>query len=57
MVTRDILHLTTDTFFDVGVKRMFEYYPLTAICSECLSRGSNNNTLCITRTGNVFLAR
>ena len=55
--------LTIDTFLDVVAKKNF---PLLSVgwClfrvvsgNKCLPRGSNENTLCITSTGNVFVAR
>ena len=63
MVTRDILYLTIDTFFDVVVKKNF---PLLSVglylfrvvrSNRYLTRGSNENALCITTTGNIFIAR
>ena len=62
-VTRDILYLTIDSFLDIVVKSNF---PLLSIgwylfrlvsCNRYLLRGSNENTLCITSTGNVSVAR
>ena len=43
MVTRDILHLTIDTFLDVVMTG-----------NRYLPRGSNENAPFITTTGNVF---
>ena len=63
MVTRDILYLTIDTFLDVVIKRNF---PLLSVIwylfrvvsgNKYLLRGGNGNTLCITKIGNVFVAR
>ena len=63
MVTRDILYLTIDTFLDLVVKTNF---PLLSVgwClfrvvsgNRYLSRGSNENILCVTSTGNVSVAR
>ena len=52
MVTRDMLCLTIDTFPDIVVN-------LFRVLSgnRYLPRGSNENTLCITSTGNVSVAR
>ena len=64
MVT--ILYLTIDTFLDVVVKKNFPLMPLLSIGwylfrvvsgNRYLSRGSNENTLCITSTGNVYVTR
>ena len=63
LVTRDILHLTTDTFLDIVVKSNFPLlfvgrYLLRVVSgNRYLPRGSNENTLCITNTGNVSGAR
>ena len=63
MVTRYILHLTIDTFLDVVVKNDF---PLLSVggClfrvvsgNRYLPRGSNENALYITGTGNVSITR
>ena len=58
MVTRDILYLTIDTFLDI-VPLLFAVWYLFRVVSgnRYLPRGSNENTLCITSTGNVFVAR
>ena len=63
MVTRDILYLTIDTFLDVVVKRNFAllsvgWYLFRMVAgNRYLPRGSNGNTLSITKTSNVFVAR
>ena len=63
MVIRDILYLTLDTFLDVVEKKNFPllsvgWYLFRVVGSNrYLYRDSNENTLCITNTGNVFLAR
>ena len=63
MVTWYILHLTIDTLLDVVVKNDF---PLLSVgwClfrvvsgNRNLPRGSNENVLDITGTGNVFITR
>ena len=63
MTTRDIPHLTIVTFLDAVVKNNF---PLLSVVwylfrvvsgNRYLPRGSNENTLCITSTGNVSVAR
>ena len=65
MVTTDILYLTTDTFLDI-VDLVKKNFPLLSIVwylfrvasgNRYLPRGSNENTLCTTRTGNVYVAR
>ena len=53
MVTRDPPYLTIGTFLDVVVKIKIALLSLVWY----LPRGSNGNTLCITTTGNVFVAR
>ena len=59
MVTRDILHLTKVTFLDIVVYSNFQLLSLgwyllgVVIGNGYLPRGSNENTLCITSTGNV----
>ena len=59
MVTRDILYLTIDSFGDSVVKSNFpllsEGWYLFRVVSgnRHIPRGSNENTLCITSTGNV----
>ena len=63
MVTRDILHLSKVTFLDVVVKKNFPllsvgwYLLRVVIGNGYLPRGSIENTLCITSTGNVYVAR
>ena len=63
MVTRDILYLTIDTFLDIVLKSNFQllsagwYLHRAVSVNGYLSRGSNENTLCITSTGNVSVAR
>ena len=63
MLTRDTLYLTIDTFLDVVEKRNFTllsvvWYLFRVVAgNRNLLRGSNGNTLCITKTGNVFVAR
>ena len=62
MVTRDILYLTIDTFLEVVVKKTFSllfvgWYLFIVIGNRYLPRGSNENKLCITGTGNVFVVR
>ena len=63
MVTRDILYLTIDTLLIIVVKKNF---PLLSVGwylfrmmsgNRYLPRGSNENTLYITNTGNVFVAK
>ena len=63
MVTRDILYLSIDTFLDVVVKKNFPllsvgwYLVRVVSFNRYLPRGSNENALYITGTGNVFVAR
>ena len=63
MVTREILHLTIDTFLDVVVKNNFPLLPVdwylfrVVSGNRYLPRGSNENTLYITSTGNVSVSR
>ena len=63
MVTRDILHLTIVTFLDVVVNSNFPllsvgWYLFRVVCgNRYLPRDSNENTLCITSTGNVSVSR
>ena len=63
MVTRDILYLTIGIFLDVVIKKNFPLPPVSwylfrvVIGNRCLLRGSNENTLCITSTSNVFVGR
>ena len=58
-----ILYLTIDTFLDVVVKKNFPLMPLgwylfrALSGNRYLSRSSNENTLCITSTGNVYVTR
>ena len=63
MVTRDIVYLTVDTLLDIVV---ISNFPLLSVGwylfrvlsgNRYLTRGSNKNTLCITSTGNVSVAR
>ena len=63
MVTRDILYLTVDTFLDIVVKSNL---PLLSVgcylfrvvsSNRYIPKGSNENTLCITSTDNVSVAR
>ena len=63
MITRDPPYLTVDTFLEVVVK--MEIPLLSLVCymvnmvsdTRYLPRGSNENTLCITTTGYVFVNR
>ena len=63
MVTRDILHLTIVTFLDVVVKNNFPLLPVdwylfrVVSGNRYLPRGSNENTVYITSTGNVSVSR
>ena len=63
MVTKDILYLTIDTLLEVVVKRNFSLlsvgrYLLRVVSGKrYLPRGSNEDALYITKTGNVFVAR
>ena len=63
MVTRDILYLIIDTFLDIVLKSNFPllsvgWYLFRVVSgNRYLPRGSNENTLCITSTGNVSVAR
>ena len=63
MVTRDILYLTIDTFLDIEIKSNFPplsvgwYLFGVVIGNGYLPRCSNENTLCITDTGNVSVSR
>ena len=63
MVTRDILHLTIVTFLDVVVKKNFpllpvDWYLLIVVTgNKYLPRGSNENALFITSTGNLSASR
>ena len=63
MVTRDILCLTIDTFLDIVVKSNFPllfvgWYLFRVVSgNRHLPRGSNENTICITSTCNVSVAR
>ena len=63
MVTRDILYLTVDTFLDIVVKSNFlllsvGWYLFRVVsANRYLPRGSNENTLCITSTDNISVAR
>ena len=63
MVTRDIIHLTIVTLFDVVVKNNFPllsvdwYVFRVASGNRYLPRGSNENALYITTTGNVSVSR
>ena len=52
MVTRDPLYLTIGTFLDIAVEIKIALLSLVWY----LPRGSYGNTLCITTTGNVFVA-
>ena len=62
-VTRDILYLTIDTLLDIVVEKNFPllsvgWYLLRVVsANRNLPRGRNENTLCITSAGNVFVAR
>ena len=62
-VTRDILYLIIDTFLDVVVIKNFlllsvGWYLFRAVSGNRYPpRGSNENTLCIAGTGNVFVTR
>ena len=63
MVTRDILFLIRDTYLVVVVKKDFTllsvgWYLIKVVSTNrYLPRGSNENKLCITSTGNVFVTR
>ena len=63
MATRDILYLTIVTFLDGVVKKNFPLLPvdwyLFRVVSDTryLPRGSNENALFITSTGNVSVSR
>ena len=63
MVTRDILHLTIVTFLDIVVKKNFplllvDWYLFRVVTGKrYLPRGSNENALFITSTGNVSVSR
>ena len=63
MVTRGIIHLTKDTFFDIVVQSNFPllfvgWYLLGVVIGNgYLPRDSNEYTLCITSTCNVSVAR
>ena len=63
MVIRDILHLTIVTFFDVVVKKNFLLLPVdwylfqVVTGNRYLPRGSYENALFITGTGNVFVSK
>ena len=54
MVTRDILHLTIDSFLDVLVKRNF---PLLTVGWHLFRVVSCNGYVPRSSTGNVFVAR
>ena len=62
MITRDILHLTIVTFLDVVVKKNFPLQPIdwylfrVVTGNRYLPRGSNENALFITSTGNVSVS-
>ena len=62
MVTRDILYLTIGTLLDIVVKKNFSlllvgWYVFRVMSgNRYLPRDSNGNTLCITSSGNVFVA-
>ena len=63
MVTRDILYLIINTFLDIVLKSNFPllsvgWYLFRVVSgNRYLPRDSNENTLCITNTGNVSVAR
>ena len=60
MVTRDILYLTIDTFLDVVVKKnspLGWYLSRMVSDNRYLPGDSNENALCISSTGNVFVTR
>ena len=63
MVTKGIPYLTIDTLLDVVVKKNFPqlsvgWYLFRVVSgNRNLPRGSNENRLYITSTGNVFVAR
>ena len=63
MVTRDILYLAIDAFLDIVVKKNFPllyvgWYLFRVVSgNRYLPQDSNENTLCITSTGNVYVAR
>ena len=63
MVTRHILYLTIDTFLDIVVKSNFAllsavWYLFRVVSgNRYLPKGSYENTLCITSTGNISVAK
>ena len=62
MITRDILYMTIETFLDVVNKKFLRlslgWYLFRVMSgNRYLPRGSNENTLYSTSTGNVFFAR
>ena len=62
IVTIHTLYLTIDTFLDVVVKKKFPllsvgWYLFRVVSGDrYLPRGSNENALCITSTGNIFVS-
>ena len=59
-VTRDILYLTIDTFLDVVVKKnspLGWYLSRVVSDNSYLPGDSNENALCLSSTGNVFVTR
>ena len=63
IVTTIILHLTMDTLLDVVVKKNFQLLSVSCYLFRVVSsnryrpRGSNENTLYITSTGDVSVSR
>ena len=63
MFAKDIIYLIIDTFLDIAVKKNFPLLSvglnLFRVVSDntYLLRGSNENTLYIISTGNVYVAR
>ena len=63
MVTRDVLYLTIDTLLDIVVKKNFlllsvgRYLFRVVSGNRYLPQDSYENTLTITSTGNVYVAR
>ena len=61
MVTRDILHLTIDSFHYAVVKKNFQLLSVgwrlfrVVSCNRYVPRSSNENALYFTSTGNVFV--
>ena len=63
MVTKDILHLTIVTLLDIVVRKNFpllsvDWYLFRVVSgNRYLPRGSNDNALYITTTGNISISR